>query len=166
LHQTAFLDVLALRFGWFPLRAPSFCSCGSSFSVEHILSCRKYGLPSPCQNDIRDLTASLLTEVCSQVTIEPELQPVGNPDEYSLASSNTQDGAHLDVAMNAFWGGQSERCFIDGRVFNHFLLPINLLHFLLPTGSMKASSFVLMVNRLERWNMLLLHLLFYQLLGE
>jgi len=57
-------------------------------------------------------------EVCSQIIVEPELQPVGNPDEYLLATSNTQDGAHLDVAMNGFWGGQSEKYFMDVRVFN------------------------------------------------
>ena len=32
----------------------------------------------------------------------------------------TQDGARLDVAMNGFWGGQSEKCFIDVRVFNPY----------------------------------------------
>ena len=39
LHKSAFLDALALRYGWLPLRAPSLCACGSSFSVEHTLSC-------------------------------------------------------------------------------------------------------------------------------
>jgi len=62
----------------------------------------------------------LLTEICSQVIVEPELQPVDDPDEYSLATSNTQDGAHLDVAMNGFWGSQSDRCFIDVRVYNPY----------------------------------------------
>jgi len=58
-------------------------------------------------------------EVCSQVIVELELQPLGNPDEYvALATSNTQDGVHLDVAMNGFWGGQSEKYFMDVRVFN------------------------------------------------
>jgi len=97
-----------------------------------------------------------------QVIVEQELQPVDNPDEYSLGTSNIQDGARLDVATNGFWGSQSERCFIDVRVFNPYnmLLPINVSHFLLPTGSMKTSSVVLMAKGLERWNMPLLHLLF------
>jgi len=71
-------------------------------------------------NDIRDLIASILTEVCSQVIVEPELQPVGNPVEYFFTTSNTQDGARLDVAMNGFWGGQYEKCFVDVRVFNPY----------------------------------------------
>ena len=84
------------------------------------MSCPKGGLPSLRHNEIRDLTATLLTEVCSQVCVEPELQPVQHSDEFPLATSNTQDSARLDVAVNGFWGGRSERCFIDVRVFNPF----------------------------------------------
>ena len=120
LHRSAFQDALALRYGWSPLRPPSLCACGTSFSVEHALSCPKWGLPSLRHNKIRDLTATLLTEVCSQVCVEPELQPVQHSDEFRLATSNTQDSARLDVAINGFWGGRSERCFIDVHVFNAF----------------------------------------------
>ena len=31
-----------------------------------------------------------------------------------------QDSARLDVAVNGFWGGRSEGCFIDVRVFSPF----------------------------------------------
>ena len=58
--------------------------------------------PSAGHNEIRDLTAKLLTEVCSQVATEPELQPV-SPEEFSLSTANTQDGARLDIVMNGFW---------------------------------------------------------------
>lgn len=30
-------------------------------------------------------------------------------DPYSLATSKTQEGASLDLAINGFWGGQSKR---------------------------------------------------------
>ena len=103
LHRSAFQDALALRYGWSPLRPPSLCTCGTAFSVEHALSCPKGGLPSLRHNEIRDLTATLLTEVCSQVCVEPELQPVQHSDEFPLATSNTQDSARLDVAVNGFW---------------------------------------------------------------
>ena len=76
LQKSAFQDAIALRYGWLPLRTPANCVCGTSFSVEHALSCPKGGLPSIRHNEIRDLTAKLLTEVCSQVATEPELQPV------------------------------------------------------------------------------------------
>jgi len=116
LHKSAFHDAIALRYGWPPKRTPAFCACGTSFSVEHALSCPKGGLPSIRHNEIRDLTATLLTEVCSQVVVEPELQPVSQLDY--AASANIQEGARLDVAMNGFWGGRSERSFVDVRVFN------------------------------------------------
>ena len=119
LHKSAFRDALALRYGWLPLCTPTHCACGSTFSVDHALSCPKGGLPSIRHNEIRDLTAKLLTEVCSQVATEPELQPV-SPEEFSLSTANTQDGARLDIDMNGFWGGRSERAFVDVRVFNPF----------------------------------------------
>ena len=90
-------------YGWLPLRTPTHCACGLSFSAEHALSCPKGGLPSIIHNEIRDLTAKLLTEVCSQVATEPELQPI-SPEEFSLSNANTQDGARLDIVMNGFWG--------------------------------------------------------------
>ena len=45
-------------------------------SVGHTLSFLKGGLPSIQQNEVRDFTATVLTEVCSHVATEPELQPV------------------------------------------------------------------------------------------
>ena len=48
-------------------------------------------------NEIRDLTATLLTEVCSEVSIEPELQPV-MPQQLTGATANAQDGARLDIS--------------------------------------------------------------------
>ena len=76
LHKSAFHDALALRYGWTPSKLPSKCDSGNSFTVEHALSCARGGLPTIRHNEIRDLTANLLTEVCNDVRIEPELQAV------------------------------------------------------------------------------------------
>ena len=67
-------------------------------------------------NSIRDLTTTLLTEVCSQVATEPELQPVSQED-FSLFTANVQDGDRLNIAINGFW---SERAFVDVCIFNPF----------------------------------------------
>ena len=117
LHKGAFHDALALRYGWTPDRLPSKCNCGVSFSVEHALSCPKGGFPSIRHNEIRDLTATLLTEVCNDVCIEPELQPVTD-EELTGATANSQVGARLDIAANGVWGGTFERTYFDVRVFN------------------------------------------------
>ena len=84
------------------LRIPSNCTCGVKFSVEHALSCSKGGFPSIRHNEIRDLTANLLTEVCNDVCIKLGLQPI---DGEGLTD---QDGARLDIAANGFWGGRFE----------------------------------------------------------
>ena len=104
LHKRAFQDALALRYGWTPSEMPSTCTCGSKFTVEHALSCAKGGFPSIRHNEIRNLTAALLTEVCNDVSIEPGLQPVPS-DTLTGATANHQDGARLDIAANSFWGG-------------------------------------------------------------
>ena len=81
---------------------------------------------------------------------------------FPLATSNTQDSARLDVAVNGFWGGRSERCFIDVRVFNSFA-PSNIVPPLCrpPLGSMKRLSIVLMVSGFEKWSMSLSLQLFW-----
>jgi len=43
-------------------------------SVDHALSCSKDGFPSIRHNEVRDLTAELLSEVCYAAEIEPHLE--------------------------------------------------------------------------------------------
>ena len=117
LHKGAFHDALALRYGWTPSNLPANCGCGSSFSVEHALTCAKGGFVHCRHNEIRDLTATLLTEVCKDVRVEPELQPVTH-EVLNGATANSQDGARLDIAANGVWGGNFERTYFDVRVFN------------------------------------------------
>ncbi len=54
----------------------SVCVCGKNLNVEHDLTCPTGGLPMLRHNDIRDLTADLMAEVCNNVCMEPELQPL------------------------------------------------------------------------------------------
>ena len=108
---------LALRYDWHPARTPSHCDCGANFSIEHSLSCPKGGFPTIRHNEIRDLTASLMTEVCNDVQLEPDLQPLTG-EQLTYTTANVEDGARLDIAANGFWGGRYERTFIDVRIFN------------------------------------------------
>ena len=107
LHKRAFADALALRYGWQPSSTPIHCVCGSSFIVQHVLSCPKGGYPTIRHNELRDITASLLTEVCHDVRIEPDLQPLTG-ENFAYASANSTDGARLDIAVSGFWGGHYE----------------------------------------------------------
>ena len=62
LHKGAFRDAIALRSGWEPLSPPLHCACAKSFNSCHAiaLTCNKGGFTITRQNEIRDLTATLL----------------------------------------------------------------------------------------------------------
>ena len=62
-------------------------------------------------NNIRDLTASLLREVCRDVKIEPELLPIEN----SGNTSKEPEKARADVSAIGVWSSM-ERTFLDVRV--------------------------------------------------
>ncbi len=91
-------------------------TCKKSISV-HALSCAKGGFPTLRHNEIRDTTASLLTEVCSEVCVETNLQPV-SADQLNGASANSQEGARLDISANGVWGGRFQKTYFNVRVFN------------------------------------------------
>ena len=105
LHKGAFADALALHYGWTPTRIPVSCVCGISFTVEHVLSCPRGGFPILRHNEIRDVTANLLTEICHDVKTQPDLQPLTG-ETLECQSAITSDGARLDIAANGFWGGR------------------------------------------------------------
>ena len=83
---------------------------------------REGRLPFLRHNEVRDFTASLISEVCSNVCTEPTLNPVSGQN--LPASTISSDGARLDVAADGFWGSRNERAFFDVRVFNS-LAPSN-----------------------------------------
>ena len=117
LHKRAFMDALALRYGWPVKNVPVPCSCGTSFTISHVLSCPKGGFPSLRHNEIRDVIACFLTEVCNDVQIEPNLQPVPQNVRFGT-SANVTEGARLDISANGFWGSRYEKTFVDVIVFN------------------------------------------------
>jgi len=85
LHKGDFIDALCLWYGWMPPRLPSHCVCGTDFSISHAFSCPHGAFPAIRHNNIRDLTASLMSEVCHDVKVEPVLQPLtGEALRYKL----------------------------------------------------------------------------------
>ena len=112
LHKGAFRDALCLRYGWRPSHLPSHCICGHHFTVEHAFICSRGGFPSIRHNELRDITAGLLTEICHNVGTEPPLQPLSD-EQLRLRSSNREDGARLDIAAVNFWGRDRNRAFFD-----------------------------------------------------
>ena len=81
----------------------SSCNCGMSFSVDHAMMCNLGGFPTirDRHNEIRDLTASLLSEVCHNIAIEPHLQPL-NGEGFHHKSANADENSRLDIRTRVF----------------------------------------------------------------
>ena len=112
LNKRAFIDALCLRFGWRIEGMARICACGEKNSVNHSLICRKGGLIIKRHNELRDLEAELLNEVCTSVETEPVLLPLSG----EVIRGNQAPEARLDVSAIGFWRPQ-ERMFADVRVF-------------------------------------------------
>jgi len=67
------------------------------WTVEHALSCPQGGFPSLQHNEVHDLTARMMTEVCNNVEVEPHLQPLSG-ESLSLRTANSDPGAQLEIA--------------------------------------------------------------------
>ena len=75
------------------------------------------GFPTIRHNEICNVTASLLSEVCHDVAVERHLQPLEG-ETFPYATVNSQESARLAIVASGFWGGRFERSFYDVRVFN------------------------------------------------
>ena len=114
LNKQEFRDSIYLRYGWMIPNTPAYCGCKEKNSVNHTLNCKLGGYVTMRHNNIRDLEASLLKEVCKDVKVEPELLPIGNVE---TQSSNRADKARLDVSAVGVWSSM-ERTFLDVRVMH------------------------------------------------
>ena len=76
LNKGEFRDTSCLRYDWSLTNVPQHCNCGKQFSVDHAMTCHLGGFLTVRHNDISDITASLLTEVCHNVATEPTLHPL------------------------------------------------------------------------------------------
>ena len=91
-------------YGWSPklsvmvglLRIFLSAVSGRSNNIEHALSCPNGAFPTIRHNDIRDLTAELMSEVCHDVSTEPPLQPLSG-ESLSLRTANQDVGAGVTV---------------------------------------------------------------------
>ena len=128
LEKPAFWDSMRIRYN-IPLeRLPTLCVCGDSFNLQHALSCPKGGLVITRHNELRNLTAEILGEVCKNVVIEPSLTPLMG--EELRKSSNTSNQARADVSARGLWINR-QTAFCDVRVFNP-LFRCHLYHSLPP----------------------------------
>ena len=120
LYKGDFRDAVSLCYGWLLPHLLTECICGASFTVDHTFTCPHDGFPTLCHNEIRDITAQLMSEVCPNVASEPTLQPVTN-ERFFHCSANTESGARLQLMLGHRGFGEftiNKLNYFDVRVFN------------------------------------------------
>ena len=101
LSKREFYDTFHLRYRWTTKYLPTTCACGKRFDVDHAMSCMKGGFIHRRHDEVRDLFADLLSDVCHDVEIEPQLETLTG--EALHGSANLSDEARLDVCARDFW---------------------------------------------------------------
>ena len=92
LHKGAFRDALCHRYGWQIHNPPLHCACGDPLSIDRAKCCHKGGFPTLRHNEIHNISANLLREVCPNTCIEPGLQPLSS-EASQLHIANTDNDA-------------------------------------------------------------------------
>ena len=75
LSKQQFWDSVRLRYGWEINNLPTSCPCDSKFDIQHSRSCKNGCFKYIRHNDLRHLTANMMSEVCNCTKIEPKLIP-------------------------------------------------------------------------------------------
>ena len=73
----------------------------SKFDIQYSMSCRKDGFISIQHNDLRDLTANVMSEVSKDTEIEPKLTPLYG-EELQGRTSNNSNEARVDIRTRGF----------------------------------------------------------------
>ena len=77
-------------------------NCGAPFSADHAMICPMGGFPTIRHNELHDITASLLSEVCQNAATEPQLQPLSG-ESMTYRTAITTDNVRLDICARGFW---------------------------------------------------------------
>ena len=113
LNKGEFRDALAIRYNSSLRSLPTKCPCGQRFDLDHALNCKRGGFVIMRHNNVRDFESNLLTQVCTDVQLEPPLQPLEGENIRGLAD----DGARPDIRARGFWR-PAQNAFFDIRLTN------------------------------------------------
>ena len=116
MNKQQFWDGISIRYGWPLSNLPTTYACDSKHNFQHSMSCKKGGLVSIRPNDIRQLTANILREVCNDVEEEGKLMPLTG-EQLQYRSAITGDEAKLDIRAQNFWV-KGQETFLDISVFD------------------------------------------------
>ena len=111
LSKQHFWDPIRLLNGWSIANLPITCLCGSRFSIQYCMSCKKGGFVSVRHNNLRNLTANMLFEVSKDIEIESKLTPLTD-EELSSRTAITTNEARLDSRARRGWE-RGQQAFVD-----------------------------------------------------
>ena len=111
-----FWDLIHIRYGWELTRLSENYVCKVKFGLQHVLSCKKGGFVTIRHNQIRNITATLLNEICNDVQIEPRLQSHSG-EYFDTKTANKLEDARLDISARGFWCS-GQKALFDVMVFN------------------------------------------------
>ena len=96
LDKRSHWDVNYIRYD-LPLdKLPSNCVCGMPFTLDHALTCERGNYVAVRHNNIRDLTANLLSKVCNDVA-------TSHWREFSNKIYSDDSEARVDISARSFW---------------------------------------------------------------
>ena len=80
------------------------------------MSCKKGGFVRIRHNDLRDITARIVSEICKDTEIEPKLLPLFG-EKLHERTTNRSNEASLDIRAREFWE-RGPQAFFDIRIFD------------------------------------------------
>ncbi|KAG0712452.1 hypothetical protein GWK47_018432 [Chionoecetes opilio] len=101
LNKQEFVDAVALSYGWPVEGIPKNCAYGSPNDVNHTMTCKRGGFVCIRHEEVRDVTGSMLREVCRDVSTEPTLLPLDG-EQLQYRTANTANEARVDVSARGF----------------------------------------------------------------
>ena len=116
LNKQEFIDAVALRYDWPVEGLPHTCVCGHLNNANHSMRCKRGGFICIRHDEVRDLTANMLREICQNVTTEPMLLPL-HGENLTHNTANTSNEARVDISARGFWT-RRQQAFVDIRIFD------------------------------------------------
>ena len=116
LNKQLFWDLIHIRYGWELTRLPENCVSAVKFGLQHALSCKKCGFVTIRHDQVRNITATLLNEICNNVPIEPQLQSLSG-EYFDAKTANKHEDAQLVISARGFWCF-GQKALFDAKVFN------------------------------------------------
>ena len=81
------------------------------------MSCKKGGFITLQHNEVRDIKATVLSDVCKYVKLEPSLLKLNGEEQTTNKTAKENDDVQLGICARIFWV-IGQKAFFDVRVFD------------------------------------------------